>query len=187
MYYATCLTIILIVAYTIWHFTAFNALTNATLATRQSWSNVEVELKRRLDLILNLVEVVKGYAKHEADTLVETISARSYQDPSSAKLATSNAMHAVSGIMAIVENYPEIKANTQFLTLQAELVNTENRIATARKIYNQNVNLTHNLCLGVPSNIIAWVYEIKPAQYFDIPDSEANAIIKLDLQINNHE
>jgi LemA protein len=189
MMYATITVLILFVTYCIWHYSTYNALINRSFATAQSWSNVEVELKRRLDLIVNLVEVTKGYAKHEADTLTQTVAARigsmNLHDPMAAKDTQPLVKETLSGIFALAESYPDIKADEQFLSLQKELTNTEDRVAMARRVYNQNVSFQNNACQNFPGFLIAWVHEFHEAVFFDIPDDEANRPVVLSFSDEN--
>ncbi len=140
----------------------------------QAWSNVEVQLKRRFDLIDNLVAVTKGYASHEKDTLIETIKSRSRElDLSEAKKTNQllpEINTSVVKLMAIMESYPELKASEQFLTLQVELSNTENLIAERRHSYNQTVSFYQNLLLTFPSNLVAKLGNFASRSFFDAPE-----------------
>jgi LemA protein len=182
---ATIVIIIIFLAWVLWHYLSYNSLVAAKNAIDQSWSNTEVELKRRLDLITNLIEVVKGYAKHEGETLLSVISARGGQSfTASAQLATESTAiltQTLGRIVGLVEQYPDLKANNQFLQLQQELVTTENRIAERRHAYNHNVSFYENTRLAIPSNIVAWVHDFKSASYFDVPDDAIKDAVKVSL------
>jgi LemA protein len=188
--YATITVVIIFITYCIWHYSAYNALINRSFATAQSWSNVEVELKRRLDLIVNLVEVTKGYAKHEADTLTKTVATRissiNLHNPTAVKDTQPLVKETLSGIFALAESYPEIKADKQFLSLQRELTNTEDRVAMARRVYNQNVSFQNNTCHNFPGCLIAWVHDFHDAVFFDITDEEANQPVVLSFSGGNN-
>lgn len=167
--------LILAVATLGWYLVTFNSLTNARNAVDQAWSNVEVELKRRFDLIDNLVQVVKGYSKHEADTLERTVQLRS-SATSAAQAASAEPQikQSLGQIVAIAESYPDLKANEQFLNLQTELSNTENRVADRRHAYNQNVSKYRLLQQEFPASFIAQAHSFAPRDFFDAPDEVQN-------------
>lgn len=170
---ATIAVTILFLAWLLWHYLTYNSLVTARNAIDQSWSNTEVELKRRLDLIVNLVEVVKGYAQHEGDTLMSVVKARG-PSTTNAALATQAVpflKDTFGKIFAIAEQYPDLKANDQFLNLQRELTNTENRIAERRHAYNQNVAFYENLRLAFPNSVVANIHDFAPRALFDAPDN----------------
>lgn len=168
------------IVYLLWHYLTFNSLINARIATEHSWSNIEVELKRRIDLIDNLVQVVKGYAVYEATTLEETVRARRLSAATGeATLANETqpfVQQTLGKIFGLAESYPELKANNQFLNLQQELTTTENRIAERRLAYNQTVSGYNNRCLSFPQSFIASLHECALKSFFDLPnESEAGA------------
>ena len=169
---------ILFVAYIAWHYVTYNSLVNARVATEQSWSNVEVELKRRLDLLENLVQIVKGYSRHEAETLIGTVAQRNLSaSTGNAQAATQSATlikDTISKLFVLAEAYPDLKASEQFRSLQHEIANTENRIAERRNAYNQTVSICNNACHASPSNLVAYVYDFKDRNFFDISDEESN-------------
>lgn len=181
----TVFVIIFGIAFLLWHYLVYNSFVSRRNAIDQSWSNTEIELKRRLDLIGSLVEVVKGYAKHEAETLLSVVAARGSKSlTANAELASSSnelIRETLGGIFALVESYPELKANNQFLQLQSELTNTENRIAERRHAYNQNVSLYENLRLSFPANIVAWVHRYAAASFFDVSDEDINSAVAVKL------
>src|SRR5260221_2112807 len=147
---------------------------------RNSWSNVETELRRRYDLIPNLVNTVKGYAAHERELFEKVAEARAAaiaQTGPPADLArTENALvTGVRGLLAVAENYPELKASQNFLALQNELTNTEDRIQAARRFYNNNVRAFNTRVQSFPSNIIAGTFKFKDEQYFEIDEAVARA------------
>lgn len=160
----------------LWYFLTYNSLVQARNAVDQAWSHIEVELKRRLDLIQNLVEIAKGYAKYERETFEQVTALRSQQRPfsdaSAANSAEPNLTRAVSQIMILAENYPQLRADQSFLNLQKELTETENRIAERRHAYNQTANKYLNLVRSFPSNLIANLQDFAERSFFDVPDAE---------------
>ena len=173
-------TTITCAAIVVWYLLTFNSLVNIRNAVDQSWSHIEVELQRRLDLIGNLVEVVKGYAKHEAETFTQVAAlrtqARPFADAASANSAEPQLSRSIGQIIALAENYPQLLADRSFLNLQHELSDTENRIAERRHAYNQTVNNYMNRILSVPSNLVARLHHIGPRSYFDAPDEVIAAV-----------
>jgi len=160
----------------LWYLLTFNSLVKARNAVDQAWSHIEVELKRRLDLIQNLVEVAKGYARHERETFTQVAALRAqdrpFSDAASANHAEPDLTRAIGHIMVLAENYPQLRADQSFLNLQNQLSETENRIAERRHSYNQTVNLYLNLLHSVPSNVVANVQEMPARSFFDVPDAE---------------
>jgi LemA protein len=179
MMYYTIGALIVFGAITLWYLLTFNLLVQSRNAVDQAWSNIEVELKRRFDLVQNLVEVAKGYAKHESDTFRNVAELRgqtgAFHDAASANAAQPELNRAVKQIFVLAENYPELRADRSFLHLQGELATTENRIAERRHAYNQNVNLYQNRCQFVPSNLVAGLHRFPEKAFFDAPDEEAAA------------
>jgi LemA protein len=174
--YFTIVAAILCGAVVLWYLLTYNALVKARNAVDQAWSHIEVELKRRLDLITNLVEIAKGYAKHERDTFTQVAALRAQQSPFNSAAAANNAepdlQRAIGSVMVLAENYPQLRADQNFLNLQKELTETENRIAERRHAYNQTVNIYQNLIRSIPSNVVAYVQEMTDRSYFDAPDAE---------------
>ena len=149
----------------------YNALIRLRAMVRESWSDIDAELKRRYNLVPNLVETVKGYAKQERTVLEEVTRARA------AAVADTGSVEHQSGteqqlqdtlrsLFAVVENYPVLKSSRNFLELQRELANTENRIQAARRFYNGNVRDLNSRCQMFPSSIIAGMFNFQPAQFF---------------------
>jgi LemA protein len=156
----------------------YNRLVNLNYLIRNAWSNIDTELKRRYDLIPNLVETVKGYATHEKEVLEKVTEARasavaSTGSPASQARDENELVHALRQMFAVVEGYPQLKANQHFLGLQEELINTENRIQAARRFYNGNVRDVNSLIGQFPSNLIAGQFGFKPAEVFEIEDVQA--------------
>ena len=161
-------------AIVLWYLLTFNALVKARNAVDQAWSHIEVELTRRLDLIQNLVEVAKGYARYEADTFKQVVALRTqphlFNDAKSANNVQPELTKTISQIMVLAENYPQLRADQSFLDLQKELAETENRIAERRHTYNQSVNMYLNLVRSVPSNAVAKIQNMPEKSFFDVPD-----------------
>jgi LemA protein len=153
----------------------YNRLVKLGLMIRESWSNVDTELKRRYDLIPNLVNTVKGYAAHERAVLEAVVRARqaavaSTGSPASQARDENELVRQLRTLLAVVERYPDLKASQNFLALQHELTNTEDRIQAARRFYNGNVRENNVLVLSVPSNVVAGMFGFKEAEYFEIED-----------------
>ena len=172
----TVAALILCAAVMIWYLLTYNAFVNARNAVDQAWSHIEVELKRRFDLIQQLVEVAKGYAKYESDTFKQLAALRAQPRPFADAAATNSAQpsltQTISQIMVLAENYPQLRADQTFHNLQKELTETENRIADRRHAYNQSVNVYANLFQAVPSNIVAKIQTMPTKEFFDAPDAE---------------
>jgi LemA protein len=161
-------------AIVLWYLLTFNALVKARNAVDQAWSHIEVELTRRLDLIQNLLEVAKGYARYESDTFKQIAALRTqphlFNDAKAANNVQPELTKTISQIMVLAENYPQLRADQSFLNLQKELAETENRIAERRHTYNQSVNLYVNLVRSVPSNAVANIQNMPERSFFDVPD-----------------
>jgi LemA protein len=151
----------------------YNHLVGLRNRVTESWSNVDTELKRRYDLIPNLVETVKGYAAHERETLQRVTEARARAVASTGRPASQAAdenalIETIKSLFAVVERYPDLKASRSFLALQEELTDTEDRIQAARRFYNGNVRDYNNSCQSVPTNIIAGMFRFQQADFFEI-------------------
>jgi len=151
----------------------YNTLVALRNHISEAWSNVETELKRRYDLIPNLVETVKGYARHERETLQRVIELRNRcaADHGSVGHQADNEKQlvaAVQRLLAVAEAYPDLKANQNYLQLQHELVNTEDRIQAARRFYNGNVRDMRNKCETFPGSIVARMFSFQPQDFFDV-------------------
>lgn len=170
--------IVLIVAI---YITAYNGLQRAKVYTEESWSQIDVQLKRRNDLIPNLVETVKGYAKHESETLEKVVQLRNQLTEIPAgdheeTLKVSNQItDSLKTIFALSENYPDLKANQNFLSLQEELTNTENKIAYSRQLYNSSAAQYDQKLLTFPSNIVAKIHHFTKVDYLEAPKEEKEA------------
>lgn len=154
------------------------------MQTKEAWSQIDVQLKRRNDLLPNLIETVKGYAKYEGSTLEKVAELRNQvaaaTSPAAAMRASDELTRQVSGIFAVAESYPDLKASANFSQLQEELTNTENKIAYSRQLYN-SVTSNYNVKLETfPSNVIAKMFGFKAAEFLETPEEE-KAVPKVDF------
>jgi LemA protein len=152
---------------------SYNRFVSERNGIRSSWANIDTELRRRYDLIPNLVETVKGYASHERETLEAVTNARaaaaaSTGTPAEQAAAEGPLVGALRQLFAVSERYPDLKANQNFLQLQAELANTEDRLQAARRFYNANVQTFNRRVQSFPSSMIARQFGFKEEQYFEI-------------------
>ena len=160
----------------LWFMGTYNGLIRLRNHCRESWADIDTELKRRHDLIPNLVETVKGYAAHEQQLFAEVSASRSRAVaadrpgvPVGEICQAENALlRNVRQVFAVAEAYPDLKADTQFLRLQQELVNTEDRIQAARRFYNANVRDLNNRVESIPSSLVAGMAGIGPAGFFEM-------------------
>ena len=171
--------IIVIVVLVLWFFGTYNKLVGLRNKKDDQWSQIEVQLKRRADLIPNLLETVKGYAKHEKSTFEEVIQARntylSANTPEAEMKASTGVSNALSKLFALAENYPELKANQNFLSLQNDLKDTEDKISYARQFYNDSVLTYNNKVEMVPSNIVASMTGFKKGTFFEAEEKDKEA------------
>jgi len=170
----------------IWFVAIYNGLVRARNHCDESWSGVETELKRRYDLIPNLVETVKGYAAHERDVLERVVEARNRAQANHGsplqQAQDENALVAqLKRLFVVVEAYPDLKASRNFLALQEELATTENRIQRARRFYNANVRDLANRVETFPSTLVASMYGFRKREYFEIEDSSQREAPRIDL------
>ena len=164
----------ILVVIILWFFTAYNGLVRLRNQVKNAWAQIDVQLKRRHDLIPNLVETAKGYVKHERETLENITKARNLAvDASGSGVgAQAKAEGALAGALskffAVVENYPDLKANQNFLALQEELTSTENKVGFARQFYNDQVMTFNTKIETVPTNIVANLCNFKQAEFFEV-------------------
>jgi LemA protein len=167
----------LLVLAVLWFVGIYNGLVRARNEVRNMWSQIDVQLKRRHDLIPNLVETVRGYAKHESETLEKVIAARNRaiqaQGPAQVGAAEAALGHAMTGLFGLAESYPDLKANQNFLALQEELTTTENRIGFARQAYNDSAMNYNNKREVFPASLISGSFE--RAEMFEIEDAAERA------------
>jgi len=155
---------------------SYNRFVSQKNLVRDAWANIDTELRRRYDLIPNLVETVKGYAAHEREVFEEVARTRSLAagatgTPAAQAAAEGPFVAALGKLFAVAENYPELKANQNFLALQSELANTEDRLQTARRFYNANVRDLNRRVQSFPSNIIANMFHFEPAEFFEVDEA----------------
>ncbi|MGD0168107.1 MAG: LemA family protein [Smithella sp.] len=157
----------------------YNKFVQLDTTVKSSWAQVENQLQRRYDLIPNLVETVKGYAKQEKDVMVEVTNARAKVGGAGTvpdKIAANNQLSgALSRLMVVVEKYPDLKSNQNFMALQDELAGTENRIAVERMRYNEAVQIYNQTIKSFPANMIAGMYGFKDAAFFEAPKEAKGA------------
>ena len=165
----------------LWLLANYNRFVGLQQHLRESWADIDVEMKRRYDLIPNLVETVKGYASHEREVLEQVVALRN-KAQANVGTATEQAVDesalqiGVKRLFAVAEDYPDLKADIHFLALQKELANTEDRIAAARRFFNGNVRDLNQLREQFPTNIIANVFGFEGADYFEL-SSEAERVV----------
>lgn len=176
-----------------WAIFAYNNFVKLVQRTKEAWADIDVQLKRRYDLIPNLVETVKGYASHERETFDAVVAARAeatkvHVDPANITPeqiqamagAEANLSGALGKLLAIAEAYPDLKANQNFSQLQTELSDTENKIQAARRFYNGNVRDLAIALQSFPSNIIGKMFGFKEEEYFEL---EENSVEKENVQV----
>jgi LemA protein len=177
------LFLILVGVLVIFIITIYNALIRLRNRCDNAWAQVDVQLRRRYDLIPNLVETVKGYAKHEREVFQKVTEARSKAINAGSVKEQGEAENMLTGalksLFAVVENYPELKANQNFLMLQEELAGTEGKIAYARQFYNDNIMKFNVKQQVFPSNIIAQMFRFKEKEYFEIEEPEAREPVEV--------
>jgi len=159
---------------------SYNRFVSQRQMINDAWANIDTELRRRYDLIPNLVETVKGYAAHEREVFEEVARTRSMAagatgTPAQQAAAEGPFMAALGKLFAVAENYPQLKANENFLALQSELSNTEDRIQTSRRFYNANVREFNRRVQAFPSSVIAGMFHFQAAEFFEIPESIRDA------------
>lgn len=177
---ATIIVLAVVVVAALWATAQYNGLVRLRNLVQESWKQIDVELQRRHDLIPNLVETVKGYAKHESGTFEAVTAARTAAAAPGSTVAQQAAQEnvltqALGRLFAVAEAYPDLKANVNFQQLQQELTNTEDRIAAGRRFYNANVREFNTKIEVFPTNVIAGMFHFEKAEYFEIEDQAARA------------
>ena len=180
------ITFIVVALPLIWAVATYNNMVHLKYLCSNSWSGIDTELKRRYDLIPNLVEVVRGYARYENSVLLSVTEARakavaSTGSPATQAIDENNLVMSLRQLFGVVEKYPDLKASQQFLNLQSELTNTEDRIQAARRFFNGNVRDFNTIVQSFPSNIIAAVFNFTPAEFFEIEDAIQRTAPKVKL------
>ena len=170
----------------LWVVVQYNSLVGLRNFIAESWSNVDTELKRRYDLIPNLVATVKGYAAHEREVLERVIELRNRCAANHGAVADqardeNQLVDALKRLFVLVENYPQLKADQHFLKLQTELINTENRIQAARRFYNGNVRALNTRIELFPSNLVAGIFNFTPEEYFEIDSAVERSVPAVNL------
>jgi LemA protein len=172
--------VIILAVILIFFWTSYNALVTRKNRVKNAWSQIDVQLKRRYDLIPNLVETVKGYAAHERELFEKVTQARASAMSAKTVADTAQANNALSEtlktLFAVAENYPNLKANENFMRLQEELAATENKIAFARQFYNDEAMSYKITIERFPTNIIAGIFRFTPEDFFHIPEGEKEPV-----------
>lgn len=169
----------LIVLAVLWVVFAYNSFVRLVNRTKEAWADIDVQLKRRYDLIPNLVETVKGYATHESQAFENVTKARAAamgaQNPADKAQAENMLTGALKSLFAVSEAYPDLKANQNFLALQTELSDTENKIQAARRFYNTNVRDLNTAIEVFPGNVIAGMFKFSKMDLFELGEADAAA------------
>ena len=174
---------IIVILFVLYAVSLYNSLVGLRNRVKNAWSQIDVQLKRRHDLIPNLIETVKGYMHHERETLEtitnarsQAVSAKSIQEKAKAETALSD---AIGKFNLVVENYPDLKANQNFLSLQEELTSTENKISFSRQNYNDQVLFYNNKIQMFPSSIIAGMFNFTQETFFELEDKSEKEVPKV--------
>ncbi len=175
-YLPSLIALLIVLLPLIWFIATYNSLVRLRQYVRESWSGIDTELKRRYDLIPNLVEAVKGYAAHERSVLEDVTKARagavaSTGSPAAQAKDENVLVGSLRQLLAVAENYPQLKASENFLSLQTELANTEDRIQAARRFYNANVRDLNTRIEVFPSSLVAGPFHFQPAEFFEIDEA----------------
>lgn len=168
-----------IAVFGVWFILIYNRFITLIHRAKEAWADIDVQLKRRYDLIPNLVNTVKGYSTHESETFEKITEARSMAMSAGSledKTAAENQLSgALKSLFAVAESYPDLKANTNFLELQRELSDTENKIQAARRFYNTNVRDLNINIDSFPSRIVAGIFNFAKMEFFELSESDAAA------------
>lgn len=174
------LGVVVVIGIFLW--ATYNSLVTLRVRVDEAWSDINVQLKRRLDLIPNLVETVKGYAKHESSVFQDVTEARSNVINANGVKETAAAENqfegALKSLFAVAESYPDLKANENFVELQRELVDTEDKIQGSRRFYNSGVTALNTKVQTFPANIVAAMFSFKNREFFDVDETEREAANK---------
>jgi len=182
---ALYIIIAVVVIAIIWVIKMYNGLIRLKNQTQEAWSDIDVQLKRRYDLIPTLVNTVKGYATHERELFEKVTEARSQamqaQGPAEKGKAENMLAGTLKSLFAVAENYPNLKANENFAKLQDELTDTENKIQAARRFYNGNVRDFNTKIQSFPTNTIAGMFNFKQFEFFELEQPEAKEPVKVEF------
>jgi len=166
---------IVVVLLVIFVIATYNKLVRANVAVDEAFAQIEVQLKRRNDLIPNLVSTVKGYAAHEAGTFEKVTEARAIAEHANgvAEVAAADGMltQALRGLLAVAEAYPDLKASANFLSLQEELAGTENKVAFSRQYYNDAVRMLNTMIVTIPSKFFVGLAKVSAREFYEVPDA----------------
>ena len=180
--------LIIVIALIILVISLYNGLVSSRVKVDNAWSQIDVQLQRRFDLIPNFVETVKGYASHESETLEKVTQLRTSWANAGTVAEKAELDNQLSGalktIMAVSEGYPELKANQNFSELSEELRNTENKISFSRQFYNDSVTMYNQKLQLFPSNIIAGMFNFQPRELFAVENAEVRKNVKVDFGKN---
>ncbi|MEJ6574327.1 MAG: LemA family protein [Actinomycetes bacterium] len=166
----------LIVLITVFFVAQYNRLIRLNITAEEAWAQIEVQLKRRADLIPNLIETVKGYAAHEQSTFDAVVTARAKATSASSVADTAAAdgalTQALRGLLAVAEAYPDLKASTNFAALQDELATTENKVAFSRQFYNDTVRQLNTAIKSIPTNFFAGFAKVSEREFYEVADPQ---------------
>ncbi len=180
--YAIWIIVAVVAVLAIFVWATYNSLVTLRIRVDEAWSDINVQLKRRLDLIPNLIETVKGYAKHESGVFQAVTEARANVINANGVKETANAENQLEGalksLFAVSEAYPDLKANENFIELQRELVDTEDKIQAARRFYNSGVTALNTKIQTFPANIVAGMFKFLNRDFFDVDETERDAANK---------
>jgi LemA protein len=183
---AGIIIIAVIAVIVIWFITAYNSFIRARTTVEEAFSTMDVYMKKRFDLIPNLVETVKGYASHERETLQNVVNARAQVAGAASLSERAKSENMLSDtlktLFAVAENYPDLKANQNFLELQSELRRAEEDIANSRKYYNAVVKNYNNRCQMFPSNLVASLFHFTPKTMFEVASAAERENVKVDFK-----
>ena len=172
--------LVIVVLLIVWAISVYNHLVSLKMRVKNAWAQIDTQLKRRFDLIPNLVETVKGYAAHEQGTLEKVIAARNtYASATSVEdkaKANNELTSTLKSIFALGEAYPELKANENFLALQTELTGTEDKVAYSRQFYNDTVQMYNTAIMKFPNNILAGMFGYKEEPFFTIDEAQKEPV-----------
>ena len=177
------IAIVAVVLLVLWLILTYNRFVTLRNRVKEAWADIDVQLKRRYDLIPNLVETVKGYATHERELLEKVTQARSQAMGAQTIKEKGNAENFLSqtlkSLFAVSENYPDLKASQNFLELQRELTDTEDKIQASRRFYNGNVRDFNTILQSFPQNTVAGVFSFKAAEFFEITEAAQKEPVKV--------